>query len=63
LTDLQNREAIVFCDRFFDANGNQVQDMQVAPDLYPATVLMANAMNTSVALTDLLRQGAPKSGA
>jgi hypothetical protein len=57
LTDLQNRGAIVFCDRFFDANGNQVQDMQVAPDPYPATVLMANAMNTSAALTDLLRQG------
>jgi hypothetical protein len=56
-TDLQNRGAIVFCDRFFDANGNQVQDMQVAPDPYPATVLMANAMNTSAALTDLLRQG------
>ncbi len=31
--------------------------MQVAPDPYPATVLMANAMNTSAALTDLLRQG------
>ena len=49
--------AIVFCDRFFDANGNQVQDMQVAPDPYPATVLMANAMNTSAALTEFLRQG------
>jgi hypothetical protein len=57
LADLQNRGAIVFCDRFFDANGNQVQDMQVAPDSYPATVLMANAMNTSATLTDLLRQG------
>ncbi len=31
--------------------------MQVAPDPYPATVLMANAMNTSATLTDLLRQG------
>ncbi len=31
--------------------------MQVAPDPYPATVLMTNAMNTSEALTDLLRQG------
>jgi len=57
LTDLQGRGAIVFCDRFFDANGNQVQDMQLAPDPYPATVLMANAMNTSATLTDLLRQG------
>ncbi len=57
LTDLQNRGAIVFCDRFFDASGNQVQDMQVAPDPDPVTVLMANAMNTSTALTNLLRQG------
>ncbi len=57
LSDLQNRVAIVFCDRFFDANGNQVQDMQVAPDPFPATVLMVNAMNTNEALTDLLRQG------
>ncbi len=31
--------------------------MEVAPDPYPATVLMANAMNTSATLTDLLRQG------
>ncbi len=45
LSDLQNRGAIVFCDRFFDANGNQVQDMQVAPEPFPATVLMVNAMN------------------
>jgi hypothetical protein len=45
------------CDRFFDANGNQVQDMQVAPEPFPATVLMVNAMNTSAALSDLLRQG------
>ncbi len=57
MNDLQNRGAIVFCDRFFDANGNQVQDMQVAPDPYPTAVLMADAMNTSAALTDLLRQG------
>jgi hypothetical protein len=57
LSDLQNRGAIVFCDRFFDANGNQVQDMQVAQDPFPATVLMVNAMNTNAALTDLLRQG------
>jgi hypothetical protein len=57
LSDLQNRGAIVFCDRFFDANGNQVQDMQVAPKPFPATVLMVNAMNTSAALSDLLRQG------
>jgi hypothetical protein len=45
-SDLQNRGAIVFCNRFFDANGNQVQDMQVAPDPFPATVLMVNAMNS-----------------
>jgi hypothetical protein len=57
LSDLQNRGAIVFCDRFFDANGNQVQDMQVAPEPFPATVLMVKAMNTSAALSDLLRQG------
>jgi hypothetical protein len=31
--------------------------MQVAPDPFPATVLMVNAMNTNAALTDLLRQG------
>jgi hypothetical protein len=29
LEDLQNRGSIVFCDRFFDATGNQIQDMQV----------------------------------
>jgi hypothetical protein len=57
LSDLQNRGAIVFCDHFFDANGNQVKDLQVAPDPFPATVLMVNAMNTNMALTDLLRQG------
>jgi hypothetical protein len=32
LEDLQNRGSIVFCDRFFDANGNQIQDMQIARD-------------------------------
>jgi hypothetical protein len=57
LQDLQNRGSIVFCDRFFDAKGNQIQDMQVAKDPLPATVLMVNAMNTSDALSDLLRQG------
>ena len=57
LQDLQNRGSIVFCDRFFDANGNQIQDMQVAKDPLPATVLMVNAMNTSDVLSDLLRQG------
>jgi hypothetical protein len=32
--------------------------MQVAPDPFPATVLMVNAMNTNAALTTgLLRQG------
>jgi hypothetical protein len=57
LSDLQNRGAIVFCDRFFDANGNQVQDVQVTPDQFPATVFMVDAMNTSAALSNLLRQG------
>jgi hypothetical protein len=57
LDDLQNRGSIVFCDRFFDAKGNQIQDMQVARDPLPATVLMVNAMNTSVELSELLRQG------
>jgi hypothetical protein len=57
LGDLQNRRSIVFCDRFFDATGNQIQDMQVARDPLLATVLMANAMNTSPALSDVLRQG------
>ncbi len=57
LKDLQNRGSIVFCDRFFDAKGNQIQDMQVARDPLPATVLMANAMNTSAALSELLRHG------
>jgi hypothetical protein len=57
LSDLQNRGAIVFCDRFFDAIRNQVQDMQVAPDSLKATVLMVNAMNTNAALSELLHQG------
>jgi hypothetical protein len=57
LQDLQNRGSIVFCGRFFGAKGNQIQDMQVARDPLPATVLMANAMNTSDALSDILRQG------
>ncbi len=57
LEDLQNRGSIVFCDRFFDATGNQIQDMQEARDPFPETVLMVNAMNTSPALFDLLRQG------
>ncbi len=34
-----------------------MQDMQVVPDPFPATVLMVNAMNTNAVLTDLLRQG------
>jgi hypothetical protein len=57
LSDLQKREAIVFCGRFFDDNGNQMQDMQVAPDPLPAAALMVNAMNTNAALSDFLRQG------
>jgi hypothetical protein len=57
LDDLQNRGSIVFCDRFFDAKGNQIQDMQMARDPLPATVLMVNAMNTSVELSELLRRG------
>jgi hypothetical protein len=58
LQDLQNRGSIVFCDRFFDAKkGNQIQDMQVARDPLPATVLMVNVMNTSAALSELLRHG------
>jgi hypothetical protein len=56
-SDLQNRGAIVFRDRFFDATGRQIQDMQVSRDHLPATVLMANAMNTSKELDDLLSQG------
>jgi hypothetical protein len=49
MDDLQNRGAIVFRDRFFDSTGRQIQDMQVSRDPLPATVLMANAMNTSPA--------------
>jgi hypothetical protein len=57
IEDLHKRGAIVFCDRFFDAAGNQIQDMHVSPDALPATVLLTNAMNTNAALDDLLRQG------
>jgi hypothetical protein len=57
LDDLQNREAIVFRDRFFDSTGQQIQDMQVSRDHLPATVLMANAINTNKDLDDLLCQG------
>jgi hypothetical protein len=32
LDDLQNRGAIAFRDRFFDATGRQIQDMQVSRD-------------------------------
>jgi hypothetical protein len=35
-----------FCGRFFDANGIQVQDMQVAPDPLPATVLIVRSVGT-----------------
>jgi hypothetical protein len=57
LDDLQNRGSIVYIDRFFDAKGNQIQDTQVARDPLPATVLMVNAMNTSVELSEFLRRG------
>jgi len=57
MDDLQNRGAIVFRDRFFDSQGRQIQDMQVSRDHLPATVLMANAMNTSKELDDLLALG------
>jgi hypothetical protein len=57
MDDLQNRGAIVFRDRFFDSKGHKIQDMQVSRDHLPATVLMANAMNTSKELDDLLSQG------
>jgi hypothetical protein len=57
MDDLQNRGAIVFRDRFFDSQGRQIQDMQVSRDHLPATVLMANAMNTSKELDDLLSLG------
>jgi hypothetical protein len=57
LDDLQNRGSIVYVDRFFDAKGNQIQDTRVAEDPLPATVLMVNAMNTSVELSELLQRG------
>jgi len=58
IDDLQHRGSIVFCDRFFDATtGNQIQDLHVSSDALPATVLMANAMNSNAILDDLLRQG------
>jgi hypothetical protein len=57
LDDLQNRGSIVYVDRFFNAKSNQIQDTQVARDSLPATVLMVNAMNTSVELSELLRRG------
>jgi hypothetical protein len=47
----------VYVDRFFHVKGNQIQDTQVARDPFPATVLMVNATNTSVELSELLRQG------
>ena len=55
--DLQNRGSVVFVDRFFDAKGRQIRDMQLARDPLPATVLLTNAMNTSVELSELLRKG------
>ena len=55
--DLQNRGSVVFVDRFFDAKGRQIQDMQLARDPLPATVLLTNAMNTSVELSELLSRG------
>ena len=55
--DLQNRGSIVHIDRFFDSKGNQIQDVQVARDPLPATVLMVNAMNTSAELSELLKRG------
>ena len=57
LDDHLSRGSIVYVDRFFDSKGNQIQDMQVARDPLPATVLMANAMNTSAELSDLLQRG------
>ncbi len=57
LDDLHHWGSIVYVDRFFDVKGNQIQDTQVARDPLPATVLMVNAMNTSVELSELLRQG------
>ena len=57
LDDFQNRGSIVHVDRFFDSKGSQIQDIQVARDPLPATVLMVNAMNTSTELSELLRRG------
>ena len=57
LDDRLSRGSIVHVDRFFDSKGNQIQDMQVARDPLPATVLMVNAMNTSAELSDLLQRG------
>ena len=57
LDDRLSRGSIVHVDRFFDSKGNQIQDMQVARDPLPATVLMVNAMNTSAELSELLRRG------
>jgi hypothetical protein len=57
LDDRLSRGFIVYVDRFFDSKGNQIQDMQVARDPLPATVLMVNAMNTSAELSELLRCG------
>jgi hypothetical protein len=57
MDELQNCGAIVLRDRFFYSTGHQIQDMQVSRDHLPATVLMANAMNTSKELDDLLSQG------
>jgi hypothetical protein len=55
LDDLQNRGSIVYVDRFFDAKGDQIQDTQVARDPLPSTVLMVNAMNTSLELSALIK--------
>ena len=57
LDDRLSRGSIVHVDRFFDSKGNQIQDMQVARDPLPATVLMVNAMNTSAELSELLQRG------
>ena len=57
LEDRLTRGSIVHVDRFFDFKGNQIQDMQIARDPLPATVLMVNAMNTSAEFSELLRRG------
>ena len=57
LDDRLSRGSIVHVDRFFDSKGNQIQDVQMARDPLPATVLMVNAMNTSAELSDLLQRG------